>query len=292
MIVMRINLQDIIASTERSVQMYNSLLSKAELERLSQRNETVTKSFKPVIQMMQSPAFQRQMQEINRIAENIRKSVEQSHALTLPVIREMEELYGTIDKVSEDIAPVYSIPESKREEVITQSIFRQTKLKIRKGVPSVREIIPLSLPKDTCWEDVQMRFNDPHTVFIKIPKYKVKITQSYEEMGMEDMRSHLPNAQWKVLQTLARYNDGISWKTPVASPSIKKNKQLLAEALKRFFNIEDDPFFLYKKAKSYRLKMRLIPDEVPQEKDRFGVREYFDDKAPQVYDPWEFFKDD
>jgi hypothetical protein len=103
-------------------------------------------------------------------------------------------------------------------------------------------------------------------------------------MGMEDMRSHLPNAQWKVLQALARYNDGISWKTPVASPSIKKNKQLLAEALKRFFNIEDDPFFLYKRAKSYRLKMRLIPDEVPQEKDCFGVREYFDDKAPQVYD--------
>jgi len=289
---MRINLQDIIASTERSVQMYNSLLPKAELERISQMTETVSKNFEPVVLMMQNPAFQRQMQEINRIAENIRKSVEQSHTLTLPIIREMEELYGTIDKVSEEIAPVYSIPESKREEVITRSIYSETKLEIRKGITSVREIIPLDLPKDVHWENVQMRFVDPHTVFIEIPKCEVKITADYKDMGMEDMRSHLPNAQWKVLQALARYNNGISWKTPVASPTLKKNKQLLAEALKRYFNLDGDPFFLYKKEKAYRLKMRLIPDEFPQKKDQFGVQEYFDEQAPQVYDSKDFFNKD
>jgi hypothetical protein len=269
--------------------MYNSLLPKAELERILEMNETVTKSFKPVIQMMQNPTFQAQMQEINRIAENIRKSVEQSRAFTLPIIRQMEELYGTIDKVSEEIAPAYSIPESKREEVITRSIYSETKLIIKKGIPSLREIIPLSLPKSTQWEDVQVRFHDPHTVFIKIPKYEAKITADYKDMGMEDLRSHLPNAQWKVLQALARYKDGISWKTPVASPTIKKNKQLLAEALKRYFNIDDDPFFLYKKEKTYRLKMRLIPDEVPQEKDQFGVQGYFNEQAPEVYDRRELY---
>ncbi len=287
---MRINLQDIIASMERSVQMYNSLLPKSELERISQMAETVAKSFDPVIQMIQNPAFQRQMQEINRIAENIRKSVEQSHALTLPALRMMEELYGTVDKASEDIASTYSIPEAMREEVITRPIFSETKLKIRKGIPSVKKILPLSLPKNTCWEDIQMRFVDPHTVFIKITKHEAKITADYRDMGMQDLRSDSPNAQWIFLRGLADYNNEVTWNTPIASVSLKKQKQLLSDCLKKYFGIDSDPFQMYRKEKSYRLKLFLVSNK--QAKDETSDTEkYFEENAPEVYDSKEFFND-
>jgi len=278
---MRINLQDIIASTERSVRMYNSLLPKAELERISQMSKTVAKNMEPVIQMMQSPAFQGRMQEINRIAERIRKAVEHTHALTLPVLREMEELYGTIDKVSEEIAPTYSVPEVKRERIITRPIYSETKLQIRRGIPSVKEMIPLRLPKNTCWEDIQLRFVDPHTVFIKITKHDVKITLDYKDMCMQDLRSDSPNAQWIFLRGLADYNNEITWKTPIASVSLKKQKQLLADCLKKYFGIDSDPFQRYHNEKSYRLKLFLISNE--QKKTKLRTRKNILKKTPRKF---------
>lgn len=237
----------------------------------------------PTNRLIQSEAFQSQLKEFNRASERLATILEHSHALTLPAIQAMNDLYGTANKVSVSIAPTQNVPEEKREELITRTIYSEAKIQIRKKIPAIKEILPLSLPTDTTWENVQARFVDPHTLFIEIPKHKVKITVDYKDMGMWDMRSDLPNAQWAVLRGLAQYGGEITWKTPIANHSVKKQKQLLSSALKRYFGINDDPFMVYRDEKAYRLKMVLFPDsDSPLAKDEFdddpmGTKEYLDD---------------
>lgn len=279
---MSINLQALIEIAERSVQLHNSLIPKAQLEHMSRMAHEVQKTMGPINSLIQSDAFQLQFKEFNRASERLATILEHSHALTLPAIQAMNDLYGTADKVSVSIAPAQNVPEEKREELITRAIYSEAKIQIRKKIPAIKEILPLSLPADTAWENVQARFVDPHTLFIEIPKHKVKITVDYKDMGMWDMRTGLPNAQWAVLRGLAQYGE-ITWKTPIADFSVKKQKQLLSSALSRYFNITDDPFMVYRDEKAYRLKMVLFPDsDSPLAKDEFdddpmGTKEYLDD---------------
>jgi hypothetical protein len=43
-----------------------------------------------------------------------------------------------------------------------------------------------------------------------------------------------------------------------APDKLKKTKQLLAQTLKAFFNIDEDPFWPYEEVKSYKIKIKLI----------------------------------
>lgn len=286
-------MRSIIESAERSVQFYNSHFPKEERERIAKMTNDAAKAAEPIMRMMQDPTFQQHLEQIDRVARKVSEIVEKQHALTLPAIRAMEELYGVIDVASTDIAPTYAIPEEKREAVITRQIFSQTKIQIRGGIPSVKEILPLKLPDKTTWGDVQARFVDPHTLFIEIPRHEVKLTVDYKEMGMWDKRSGRPNAQWLVFRELAKYEGEISWSTPIADNDIKKQKQLLSAALKRYFGINDDPFGIYRKERAYRLKMRLIPDldasptRDGRSDDHLGIREYLNHTMTDVYDPYE-----
>jgi|CXWL01.1.fsa_nt_gi hypothetical protein len=287
---MGIDLQAVLESARRSVETYNSLLpSKEKREFLAKTATDAVKALEPTLRMMRDPVFQRQLQEITRAAGQVSDIVQKSHSLTLPAIRAMEELYRTVDTASVAIAPLYEVPETKREEVIVRPIFAETKLQIRRGIPAIKEIWPLKLPADTTWESVQMRFVDPHNLFIEILKHKVKITVDYHDMGMWDGRTNLPDTKWLMLRGLAKYGGEISWETPIASDKLKKHKQLLAEALKLYFNIDGDPFMLYQKEKAYRLKMILFPDEpiTPQNNDGLGIEEYLDAMTPEVFDPYE-----
>lgn len=279
---MSINLQALIEASERSAQLYNSLLPKGQIELMSRMSRDAQKTLEPMNRLIQSDAFQSQFKEFNRASERLAAILEHSHALTLPAIQAMNDLYGVADEVSISIAPTQDVPEIKREELVTRAIYSEAKIQIRKKIPAIKEILPLSLPADTAWENVQARFVDPHTLFIEIPKHKVKITVDYKDMGMWDMRTGLPNAQWAVLRGLAQYEE-ITWKTPIADFSVKKQKQLLSSALSRYFNITDDPFMVYRDEKAYRLKMVLFPDsDSPLAKDEFdddpmGTKEYLDD---------------
>lgn len=284
-------------SVERSVQTYNSLFPKEELERIAKMTQEAAKSIEPVMRMMQDPAFQRHLEEINLAASRVSDIIEKQHALTLPAIQAMEELYGVVDETSTDIAPAYAIPEEIREALVTRPIFSETKLQIRSGIPSVKEILPLKLPDSTTWEHIQVRFVDPRTVFIEIHKLGVKLTVDYNDMGMCDLRSHRPNAQWLIFHGLAQYGGEITWQTPIAGDGVKKQKQLLSTALKRYFGITDDPFGIYREEKAYRLKMALIPDaESPTKKrapdDDRGVTEYLEDTMTSVYDKYENYEND
>ena len=89
-------------------------------------------------------------------------------------------------------------------------------------------------------------------------------------MGFEDQRSKKPNVQWKFLYKLAQYSGDLTWiftsyrkrvdSHPISTPKAKKWKQRLSDALKDFFQIDEDPFYDYKMQKAYKTKFSLLPE--------------------------------
>ena len=285
------NLRNTIEGAEQALAHYNSLIPRESLLRAAETMRAATRAMEPSLKILQDPAFQRQLMEIGNAMTLVADEVRKHHALTLPAIQTLERLYGTVDTAAVKISETESVPEEKREELITRPFFSDVKQQIRRSIPSVKEILPLALPKETQWEDIEIRFIDSQTIFIQIPRLNAKITVDYTDMGMWDARSKRPNAQWTIFQNLAKYGGEISWKTPVAGHSIKKQKQLLSEALRRYFNIESDPFLLYQKEKAYRLKLTLIPYVPEATDDRTESQTYFDEKTPLIHDPYEHAPD-
>lgn len=148
----------------------------------------------------------------------------------------------------------------------------------------------LNLPVDAKWEDVTIKFVDGHNVDIKCKNKTMR--SDYKEMGFEDSKSRRPNKQWEMLQQLAENHGEISWEKFAAGKSadirktdqdfgyefdedssapqnkgfsiikapdkLKKTKQLLAQTLKAYFQIDEDPFWPYEEVKSYKIKIKLI----------------------------------
>jgi len=116
----------------------------------------------------------------------------------------------------------------------------------------------IKLPPNTKWEDITLKFLDGHNALIKAKGLKARV--DYKEMGFEDKKTRLPNRQWKLLYFLAESRGELTWKDSEANQLIKKKKQLLAQALKAYFQIDEDPFLPYKQEKAYKIKIRLIPE--------------------------------
>ncbi len=136
------------------------------------------------------------------------------------------------------------------------------RLKELKGTKKTEKeaIIPVkfSTPPNTRWEDITIQFKDGHNVNIKI---KDKSTHfDYKAMGFENKKRHLPNQQWIFLKLLAQRKGELSWADSDANVLLKKKKQLLSQTLKDFFQIDEDPFLLYKQEKAYKVKFNLIPE--------------------------------
>lgn len=78
-----------------------------------------------------------------------------------------------------------------------------------------------------------------------------------------------------------------------ATPKGKKQKQLLSEALKAYFQISDNPFHDYKNEKAYRIKLNLIPEpesksineqKVFDDEDILGIKDFYKEHAPEIDD--------
>lgn len=109
--------------------------------------------------------------------------------------------------------------------------------------------------KDLEWQNINIRFLDGLTV--KVSANDANMTVDYRQMGFEDARNRLPNTQWHLLKLLAKTGGQLSWEDSEASDNFKKKKQLLADTLKAFFRIKNDPFYPYKEQKAYRTKFSL-----------------------------------
>lgn len=134
---------------------------------------------------------------------------------------------------------------------------------------NTNNIVPIKLPPNTKWEYITIQFLDYDEVIITASKH-FKKRVNYQRMGFEDQKSKKPNKQWQFLYDLAQCRGSISWTTstyrkradthPSSTYKVKKWKQRLADSLKEYFNINEDPFFPYKKRKAYETKFSLLPE--------------------------------
>jgi len=155
-----------------------------------------------------------------------------------------------------------------------------------------KTITPVPLHSGAKWEDITIEFADGHNLNIKCKGKTIR--RDYKEMGFEDSKSRKPNKQWEFLNQLANSQGEIAWEKSSsrktvstkrteqdfgyeydeddsttsqnkgfsiikAPDKIKKIKQLLSQSLKTAFQIQSDPFFPYRKAKAYKIRIKLVP---------------------------------
>ncbi len=114
-------------------------------------------------------------------------------------------------------------------------------------------------PPDATWDDVCIRFKDGHTVSIKVKSRTGVYT--YADMGMADKRSGKPNLQWELLGTFAEERGILDWSSTHADRRNQKRREYLAAILRRFFDIEGDPFRLTRDRKGWEARFLILPDE-------------------------------
>lgn len=160
--------------------------------------------------------------------------------------------------------------------------------------PKNKRILLKEFPPDTKWENITIRFLNGQEVIIKVKDLTFQNT--YEGLGFQDEKRKLPNKQWEFLKGLSETNGEISWGDSRATLKGKKQKQLLAEALKAYFRIDEDPFYPYsRQEKLYKIRINLIPEEISaqntkerkvseDEKDKLGIEEYRKEQSPERYD--------
>lgn len=138
--------------------------------------------------------------------------------------------------------------------------------------PSQKRITPLELPPGTKWEHIVMQFIDNDKIRITAPN-NIKYVTNYREMGFEDKRRLFPDTQWKFLHLLAIHGN-LSWENLAEMTHVKnikeinklvdqakKKKQKIKERFIRFFQINEDPFYLYSKSDGYHPKFKILPQE-------------------------------
>jgi hypothetical protein len=113
-------------------------------------------------------------------------------------------------------------------------------------------------PPGTTWGDVSICFKDGHTVSIKAKSAGGVF--NFTQMGMANKKNGNPTIQWKLLEAFANSRGEIDWKNSHAHSNLKKQKQELANCLKEFFKLKDDPIEWDKGSKAYRCRFRILPE--------------------------------
>jgi|GEM_PF-1072979 len=152
---------------------------------------------------------------------------------------------------------------------------------------------PHKLPAGTKWEEIAIKFESEEDVYIQVKQFKH--TASYKELGLVGRgKNPNPSELWAFLKVLAKVNGELAIQDAEARDKYKKQKELLAKALKNYFSLDYDPFYPYrssseKRGNSYKIKITLIPLQnsdkkttAAEEDDDLGVKEYLKEQAPQV----------
>lgn len=112
-------------------------------------------------------------------------------------------------------------------------------------------------PAGTAWEDVAVRFKDGHTVSVTVRDRSAML--GYAGLGMGSSKNNAPTRQWGLLRAFAEEHGVLTWASRKASPKHRKQKQLLADALRRFFGIDGDPFVI--EDGGWRARFRVEADQ-------------------------------
>jgi hypothetical protein len=139
------------------------------------------------------------------------------------------------------------------------------------------------LPAGTDWEHITIKFLNGNDVRIKLRNDSTfSIDTTYNEMGFRDSKRKLPNKQWTTLVAFAENGGSIFWESksindPKIVGKLKAQKGILSKRLKAYFSLTEDPFFKYNTKDGYKLKMKLIPENlIGLRKQNVGENKYSD----------------
>lgn len=240
-----------------------------EYLKIKEYQEEVEKKFRKI--------FQPHFEIFEKMAKQINEYVTSSGILE--VMEKTEEAYSRLLKSYQpEIRDVFISPRNYSRAIFTdediemisekaaEKIFEKINEKKIVGKSTMKKIIPLNIPTNTKWENITVKiFNENNvTIFVGSNKYET----DYKKMGFKDSRTGHPNKQWMFLWLLAVNNGSLSWEDYRTNNQLgnlslkdinkfKKAKQLLAETLKNYFEIEGDPFYSYKKEEAYRIRINL-----------------------------------
>jgi hypothetical protein len=110
-------------------------------------------------------------------------------------------------------------------------------------------------PPNATWSDVQILFRDGHTVVISAGDKSG--VYNFAQMGMSKSNTGTPTVQWELLEAFANEHGVLTWHSERADRRWKKQKHLLAQHLRRFFRIDDDPFAYLRDSKGWEAKFDI-----------------------------------
>jgi len=217
----------------------------------------------------------------------------------IPIINSFKIKDKTTEKQTEKQQKnIGDIKSNNIQEPISLKIVEMPELKIKgfeeKVVlqkPKNKKIHLRKFPADLRWEEITIKFLNNHEVIIGARDAVLQTT--YETMGFQDEKRKLPNKQWLFLKGLSETQGELSWNSPKASDKGKKQKQLLSETLKAYFQIKDEPFYNYRKEKAYKIKINLVAEidsktilknntTERNNKDNYDIEEYRKEQSPEI----------
>lgn len=138
--------------------------------------------------------------------------------------------------------------------------------------PALTPAKKFATPKGTKWSDIQIRFLESPTVYMKKQNIyvstSIRVTVgnvdrviSCEEAGMARKDNKMPKDQWILLYGFAKQKGRLDWSSDHPPEQVVKQKQGLSKSLKRFFNLDGSPIDDWDKAEQcYRCRFRILPE--------------------------------
>ena len=125
----------------------------------------------------------------------------------------------------------------------------------------------LSLPLETKWSDVNIRWKNGNDVEITLNNdANFKKIIDYKELDFYDYKKKGPNMNWQILSSLAIYHGKMGWENIEKQGqrqlrAFQKRISELRKQLKVIFDLEGDPIETYPNEKEYIIKINLIPEK-------------------------------
>jgi hypothetical protein len=126
------------------------------------------------------------------------------------------------------------------------------------ATPAVAHKFPYKIPAGRNWGNLSIQFIDNENVLINVDKWSHRT--GFASMNMADTRKGdpTPNKQWQFLKALADAGGEIGFGNGEARMGFKKQKSILTDTLKKYFDLGGDPFYPYDQFRRYKARFILI----------------------------------
>jgi hypothetical protein len=126
---------------------------------------------------------------------------------------------------------------------------------VRFGTPQHR----FPTPPGTSWHNVTIRFINGHEVEPRVRGQGGGVF-NYAHMGMAKTNKDEPTLQWDLLRGLAEGRGELPWPRAVHRRTVQKRRERLANHLRGFFGIDEDPFEDLPGGRGFKTRFMIAPE--------------------------------